>query len=95
MGDYLGYSVALSGDIAMVGAIYQNYDTLGTNNMSSAGAVYVYDANAEPLVSAFDCPYLQGNIGDSCDDGSELTENDILITPLKSQKSSHERLAFI
>ncbi len=78
MGDELGYAVAVSGDIAMVSALLQDYDSLGTNYLPSTGAVYVLDANAEPLVSAFQCPYLQADYGSSCDDGNDLTENDAL-----------------
>ncbi len=40
--DNFGWSVAVSGEIIVVGAIYQDYDASGANLMSGAGAAYVY-----------------------------------------------------
>jgi DNA-binding beta-propeller fold protein YncE len=45
-GDQFGYSVAISGDYAIVGANYQDYDDDGTNNLTyDAGAAYIFKKN--------------------------------------------------
>jgi len=41
-GDEFGWSVAISGDNAMVGARYQDKDASGTGTLSDAGAAYVF-----------------------------------------------------
>jgi|JI6StandDraft_1071083.scaffolds.fasta_scaffold00569_9 hypothetical protein len=45
-GDYFGYSVAIDGDTAVVGAIYEDGDanssTLTNNNAENAGAAYIF-----------------------------------------------------
>ena len=40
--DYFGYSVAISGNTAIVGAYLQDYDASGGNNKSDAGAAYIF-----------------------------------------------------
>ncbi len=44
-GDRLGSSVAISGDILVSGAPYQEYDSSGNNQMNYTGAVYIYSRN--------------------------------------------------
>jgi len=45
-GDYFGYSVAISGDYAIVGAYRENEDTGGGNTLSRAGSAYILYNNA-------------------------------------------------
>ncbi len=40
--DYLGWSVAIDGDFAVVGVPFQDYDQNGQNYLLNAGAAYVY-----------------------------------------------------
>ena len=40
--DYFGYSVAISGDTAIVGAFLQDYDENNLNAVTDAGAAYIY-----------------------------------------------------
>ncbi|MEQ8624908.1 MAG: T9SS type A sorting domain-containing protein [Vicingaceae bacterium] len=40
--DYFGYSVAISGDFAIVGAYAEDEDTIGGNTLSSAGSAYIF-----------------------------------------------------
>lgn len=42
MDDYLGWSVSIDGDFAVIGAPNQDYDENGQNYLLNAGAVYVY-----------------------------------------------------
>ncbi|NQX97022.1 MAG: T9SS type A sorting domain-containing protein [Flavobacteriales bacterium] len=42
---YFGYSVAISGGYAIVGARYESKDALGNNVLPQAGAAYVYERN--------------------------------------------------
>jgi len=44
-GDQLGFSVAVSGDIAVVGAPLHDFDATGGTNMGNAGAVYIFYRN--------------------------------------------------
>ncbi|MBC8343126.1 MAG: T9SS type A sorting domain-containing protein [Bacteroidetes bacterium] len=44
-GDYFGYSVAICGDYAVVGAVCQDYDSTANNIVSNAGAVYIFKRN--------------------------------------------------
>ncbi|MBI2280405.1 MAG: T9SS type A sorting domain-containing protein [Bacteroidetes bacterium] len=41
--DWFGYSVAISGDYAMVGVFKQNTDSSGLNYMLSSGSTYIYE----------------------------------------------------
>lgn len=43
--DQFGYSVAISGDVIVVGTPYQNYDSAGGNSVSNAGAAYIFHKN--------------------------------------------------
>ncbi len=40
--DYFGYSVALDGDYAIVGAYQEDEDTTGSNTLNSAGSAYIF-----------------------------------------------------
>ena len=40
--DFFGSSVAVSGDFAVVGAVYENEDASGGNTMSDAGSAYIF-----------------------------------------------------
>jgi hypothetical protein len=44
--DAYGYSVAISGDYAVVGAVSEDEDAAGGNTLSSAGAAYILQNNA-------------------------------------------------
>ena len=55
-GDYFGYSVAISGNYAIVGATYEDHDANGTSNSSiaypfdpdyktKAGSAYIFERN--------------------------------------------------
>ncbi|MHC1774362.1 MAG: T9SS type A sorting domain-containing protein [Lentimicrobium sp.] len=44
--DYFGYSVAISGDYAIVGAFKEDDDNTGGNNLTDAGSVYIFKNNA-------------------------------------------------
>lgn len=41
--DYFGYSVAISGEYAIVGAYQEDEDAAGANTLSSAGSAYVFE----------------------------------------------------
>lgn len=41
-GDNFGYSVCISGDYAIVGAAWENEDSLGNNNLNDAGSAYIF-----------------------------------------------------
>ncbi len=45
-GDWFGYDVAMSGDYAIVGALYEDEDTNGTSYKSSAGSAYIFKLSA-------------------------------------------------
>lgn len=40
--DYLGYSVAISGDYLVIGAYQESHDENGNNELSSAGSAYIF-----------------------------------------------------
>lgn len=42
VGDNFGYSVCISGDYAIVGAAWENEDSLGNNNLNDAGSAYIF-----------------------------------------------------
>jgi hypothetical protein len=46
VGDQLGYSVAISGDYAIVGATGDDQNVLGQSNQSEAGSVYIFKQTA-------------------------------------------------
>jgi hypothetical protein len=41
-GDWFGYSVSISGDYAIVGAVYNDTDENGENPLNAAGAAYLF-----------------------------------------------------
>ena len=43
--DFFGWSVAISGNQAMIGAFNEDEDISGSNTLNSAGAVYIFDRN--------------------------------------------------
>ncbi len=45
-GDYFGWSSAISGDYAIVGAHWEDHDTAGGNYMQDAGAAYIYERDS-------------------------------------------------
>lgn len=45
-GDNFGFSVAISGDVIVIGAYGQDYDSAGGNLVSAAGAAYIYNKNS-------------------------------------------------
>jgi hypothetical protein len=45
VGDLFGYSVSISGDYAIVGAIMEDEDASGNNNMSQSGSAYIFKRN--------------------------------------------------
>jgi hypothetical protein len=45
-GDQFGFSVAISGDYAIVGAFDENEDTTGGNTLSGAGSAYIFKNNS-------------------------------------------------
>ncbi|MCB9447198.1 MAG: T9SS type A sorting domain-containing protein [Flavobacteriales bacterium] len=44
--DYFGYTVAISGDYAIVGAYQNDYDTANANFISNAGAAYIFERDS-------------------------------------------------
>ncbi len=44
-GDYFGFSVAISGDRAIVGAYYEDQDASGGGTMWDAGSAYIFERN--------------------------------------------------
>ncbi len=44
--DYFGYSVAISGDYAIVGAYQEDEDASGANTLTNAGSAYIFVNNA-------------------------------------------------
>tara|TARA_R110002096_G_scaffold238027_3_gene429352 strand:+ start:45850 stop:48009 length:2160 start_codon:yes stop_codon:yes gene_type:complete len=44
--DWFGYSVAISGDYSIVGAVLEDHDTTGGNSRGDAGAAYIFKNNA-------------------------------------------------
>ena len=44
--DFFGYSVAISGDYAIVGAYYEAHDATGGNYLNKAGSAYIFKNNA-------------------------------------------------
>lgn len=46
--DEFGYTVGLSNQTIIVGALYQNFDELGTNDLNDAGAAYFFSSNVCP-----------------------------------------------
>lgn len=44
--DNFGYSVSIDGDVAIIGAYLQDYDSAGANSVSDAGAVYIFSKNS-------------------------------------------------
>ncbi len=49
MNDYFGHSVSISGDVIVVGARGQRYDSIGNNVAGNAGAAYVFYRNSGGL----------------------------------------------
>ncbi len=47
--DRFGYSVSISGDYAVVGAILEDEDTAGINTMDKAGSAYLFERNESGL----------------------------------------------
>ncbi len=45
-GDWFGYSVAISGDFAIIGAYQEDEDASGTNTLSAAGSAYIFKQTA-------------------------------------------------
>jgi len=45
MSDAFGFSVAISGDYAVVGAPFEDHDAAGSNTAASAGSAYVFERN--------------------------------------------------
>lgn len=43
--DFFGFSVSISGNIAVVGAYQEDQDAIGTGTLSAAGSVYIFEAN--------------------------------------------------
>jgi len=43
--DYFGYSVSISNNYVIVGAYYEDEDELGSETISGAGSVYIYENN--------------------------------------------------
>jgi len=43
--DFFGYDVAISGNYTAIGAYKHDEDAMGLNNISNAGAAYVFDIN--------------------------------------------------
>lgn len=43
--DYFGFAVAISGDLAIVGAYQEDHDENGINYIQSSGSLYVFNAN--------------------------------------------------
>lgn len=43
--DYFGWSVAMSGDYAVVGAYFESHDATGGNALNSAGSAYIFKNN--------------------------------------------------
>jgi hypothetical protein len=43
--DYFGYSVAISGNYAVVGANQEDHDVAGSNSLSNAGSIYIFKNN--------------------------------------------------
>jgi len=41
--DYFGFSVGISGDYVVIGAMLQDYDELGGNYVQNAGAIYLFE----------------------------------------------------
>ncbi len=41
-GDYFGYSVSISGDYVIVGAVQEDHDATGGNTLTDAGSAYVF-----------------------------------------------------
>ena len=41
-GDRFGFSVSISGNYAIVGAVYEDEDTAGLNKFNSAGSAYIF-----------------------------------------------------
>ncbi len=46
VGDNFGGSVSINGHYALVGAYYEDENTVGTDSMESAGSVYIYEKSA-------------------------------------------------
>lgn len=43
--DFFGWSVSVSGDVVVVGAYYQDYDSVGGDYINDAGAAYIFHRN--------------------------------------------------
>ena len=57
--DQFGFSVSLSGDYAIIGARYEDQDSLGNNTLSASGSAYIFKRNGslwlqEDKISASD-----------------------------------------
>ena len=52
VGDNFGFSVDISGDYAIVGARFEDEDTMGANTLSDAGSAYIFEMNGGQLVEA-------------------------------------------
>lgn len=44
--DWFGWSVAISGDYCIVGARYEDHDTIGENSLTNAGSSYIFKNNS-------------------------------------------------
>jgi len=51
-GDFFGYSVAMTENRAVVGAIYQDYAEAGSDSLGQAGAVYVFSRSGESWIQS-------------------------------------------
>lgn len=51
--DRFGFSVAISGNFAIVGAYSEDEDTAGLNTLSNAGAAYVFSSPCSPTFSSY------------------------------------------
>lgn len=55
--DSFGFSVAVSGDNAIVGAYLEDEDESGLNTLQSAGSVYMFNANEASTLSVFESDF--------------------------------------
>jgi hypothetical protein len=47
--DYFGWSVAISGNYAIIGAYWDDEDAAGSNTMDASGAAYIFEMNADSV----------------------------------------------
>ncbi|MCK4529910.1 MAG: choice-of-anchor D domain-containing protein, partial [Candidatus Marinimicrobia bacterium] len=50
LGDYFGYSVAISDNFAIVGAYWEDHNVSGTDSLSKAGAAYIFIRSGDTWV---------------------------------------------